>query len=190
MTDPSTRAKWQRHVRRQAVGLTPEQITHRLRGVRAWNRNGVNPKDTTSYSAVGARCSVAEWERIAALVAETGAETYDPVVDPIVQQDSIANRDRRAEAIVSSLTSAELAAGEDVLRRLRSIQPVPPEWTARHVALTIRLDRAQRGTPPADLACIGTCDICGRAGQQIRETPGAWICTDSTACGAAGGYDA
>lgn len=47
--------------------------------------------------------------------------------------------------ILASLTPAELAHAEGVLLTLRSMRAVPKNWTAEHVALTIRLGHAVDG---------------------------------------------
>ncbi|MFI6979338.1 hypothetical protein ACIBSV_12230 [Embleya sp. NPDC050154] len=136
MTDSTAaRARWARHVRRQAAGLTPEQIARKLRGVRAWERNGTAPADTTSYSAVGARCSVAEWERIAALVAASGAETYDPDSDPDTQpnpaEDLVATTNRPA---LVELRAARIAARE----YLHAVNPGDSEAANTRTWRTVR----------------------------------------------------
>ncbi|OPC83054.1 hypothetical protein B4N89_20810 [Embleya scabrispora] len=182
MIDPATRAKWDAHVRRQAHGLRLKEIAKRLRGVRAWERNTL---PDNNYSSVGAACSAGEWQRIHDLMTETGRPMYQIERDPVVQREQ---REQDA-AIDPPLTLAELAAAENVWQRLQTMRAAPAGWTVRQVALTIRLDRIQRGMPPADLVCVGTCDCCGRPGQQLQATPGAWVCADLNACAANGGLD-
>lgn len=90
MTDTNTGAKWAAHVRRNAAGLTRQQVAHQLRNVRAWERNTT----PDNYSGIGAQHSAAEWQRIYTLMIESGATEYQPDADPIVHAALIAERDR------------------------------------------------------------------------------------------------
>jgi len=151
------RATRQASIRRKATGRTPAQLDDAIAEAR--NRQHHVSKTDFDFEAVRrADVDLAEWTRIADVVATTGMATYDPDRDPIVQQEAVdaaelqdaivAEQDRhdairaqaeehrlRIETIALSLTDEELSSADDALRGF----PRSGSLTRRQAALMIRL---------------------------------------------------
>ncbi|MFE1028547.1 hypothetical protein ACFW5I_28975 [Streptomyces sp. NPDC058818] len=125
-----------RAVRRRATGMTAAEAAAALEDARLQQRIDRDREDLADDERGPAE--VAEWQRIAQLLATTGG-TYDPKGDAVVQ-DELAADQRAAEAEQQRLQEQQLAARADELAALaragrldRTVETRPGDELAREL---------------------------------------------------------
>ncbi|CAL9674950.1 hypothetical protein [Streptomyces sp. enrichment culture] len=115
-----------RAVRRRAAGMTATEAAAALEDARLQQHLDRDREDLAGNERGPAE--VAEWERIALLLATTGG-VYDPETDAVVQDELAADR-RAAQAEQQRLKAQQQAARADELATLAGAGRPTGPWTA------------------------------------------------------------